>query len=49
MKKLAVILLMCWLLTGCDTQKPEMIQDEALKAVQAHPEIIKEQVLKTIQ
>jgi len=49
MKKLAVSLLMCWLLTGCNTQKPEMIQEEALKAVQAHPEIIKEQVLKTIR
>ena len=49
MKKLAGMLLLCWLLSGCNAPKPEMIQEEALKAIQAHPEIIKEQVLKTIR
>jgi len=48
MKKLAGMLLVCGLLSGC-TPKPEMIQDEALKVIQAHPEIIREQVLKTIR
>jgi len=48
MKKLAGVLLICWLLSGC-SQKPEMIQNEALKAIQANPEIITEQVLKTIK
>ena len=48
MKKLAEMLLICGLLSGC-TPKPEMIQDEALKAIQAHPEIVREQVLKTIR
>jgi protein-disulfide isomerase len=49
MKKLAGMLLICWLLSGCNTQKAGMIQEEALKALQDHPEIIKEQVLKTIR
>jgi protein-disulfide isomerase len=49
MKKLVGSLLICWMLSGCNTAKPEMIQDEALKAIQAHPEIIKEQILKTIR
>jgi protein-disulfide isomerase len=49
MKKLAGMLLIGWVLSGCNTQKPEMIQEEALKAIQAHPEIIREQVLKTIR
>jgi protein-disulfide isomerase len=49
MKKLAGMLLIGWVLSGCNTQKPEMVQEEALKAIQAHPEIIKEQVLKTIR
>ncbi|MBI5589003.1 MAG: thioredoxin domain-containing protein [Deltaproteobacteria bacterium] len=49
MKKLAGMLLICGLLSGCNAPKPEMIQEEALKAIQAHPEIIKEQVLKTIR
>jgi len=49
MKKLAGMLLICGLLSGCNAPKTEMIQDEALKAVQAHPEIIREQVLRTIR
>jgi protein-disulfide isomerase len=49
MKKQAGMLLICWMLSGCNTPKPEMIQEEALKAIQAHPEIIREQVLKTIR
>jgi protein-disulfide isomerase len=49
MKKLAGSLLICWMLSGCNTTKSDMIRDEALKAIQAHPEIIKEQVLKTIR
>ncbi len=49
MKKLAGMLLICGMLSGCNAPKPEMIQEEALKAIQAHPEIIKEQVLKTIR
>lgn len=49
MKKPAGLLLLCGLLTGCNTQKPETIQEEALKALQAHPEIIQAQVLKTIR
>ena len=49
MKKLAGMLLIGWVLSGCNTQKPEMVQEEALKAIQAHPEIIREQVLKTIR
>ena len=49
MKKLAGILLIYGILTGCSAPKPEMIQEEALKAIQAHPEIIREQVLKTIR
>ncbi len=49
MKKLVGSLLICWMLSGCNTAKPDMIQDEALKAIQAHPEIIKEQILKTIR
>jgi protein-disulfide isomerase len=49
MKKLAWSLLICWMLSGCNTPKSDMIQEEALKAIQAHPEIIKEQVLKTIR
>jgi len=49
MKKLAGMLLICGLLSGCNAPKPGMIQEEALKALQEHPEIIKEQVLKTIR
>ena len=49
MKKLAGSLLICWMMSGCNATKSDMIQDEALKAIQAHPEIIKEQVLKTIR
>ena len=49
MKKLAGMLLICGLLSGCNTPKTEMIQEEALKAIQEHPEIIREQVLKTIR
>jgi protein-disulfide isomerase len=49
MKKLAGSLIICWVLSGCNTTKPEMLQEEALKAIQAHPEIIREQVLKTIR
>jgi protein-disulfide isomerase len=49
MKKQAGMLLICGLLSGCNTLKPEMIQEEILKTVQAHPEIIREQVLKTIR
>ncbi|MFZ3048242.1 MAG: thioredoxin domain-containing protein [Desulfatirhabdiaceae bacterium] len=49
MKKLAIMLVIGWLLSGCNNPKPEMIQEEALKAVQSHPEIIKEHVLKIIR
>jgi protein-disulfide isomerase len=49
MKKLVGMLLICGMLSGCNAPKPEMIQDEALKAIQAHPEIIRDQVLKTIR
>jgi protein-disulfide isomerase len=49
MKKLAGMLLIWGLLSGCNAPKPGMIQDEALKALQEHPEIIKEQVIKTIR
>ncbi|MFH0995274.1 MAG: DsbA family protein [Pseudomonadota bacterium] len=49
MKKLAGLLLICGMLSGCNAPKPEMIQEEALKAIQAHPEIIRDQVLKTIR
>ena len=49
MKKLAGMLLMCGLLSGCNSPKPEMIQEEVFKVVQAHPDIIKEIMLKAIR
>lgn len=49
MKMLAGMLFICGILSGCSAPKPEMIQEEALKALQAHPEIIKEHVFKTIR
>jgi protein-disulfide isomerase len=49
MKKLAGMLFICGLLSGCCAPKPEMIQEEALKALQTHPEIFKEHVHKTIR
>lgn len=49
MNKMAGVLWMLALLTGCDAPKTESIQQEALNALQAHPEIIQEQVVKTIR
>jgi protein-disulfide isomerase len=49
MKKIAGVLFTLALLAGCDAPKTETIQQEALRAVQAHPEIIQEQVVKTIR
>jgi protein-disulfide isomerase len=49
MNKLAGILLLCGLVSGCTAPKPEFIQEEALKALREHPEIIREQVLIAIR